>query len=125
MLLLALGGEASKAHTDLLELGRPPGKPRLAGKQIAQAESKCHSNICRAVCNCCTEVSNMKVKDGKAAWGAEGRAGMMQTFCRGFSFLCVGRICLLLLLACVLSPPTTVDIDRQSFKKTKASLCFQ
>lgn len=52
MLLLALGGEACKANTNELELGRPPGKPGRAGKLITQAQSKCHSNICRAVCNC-------------------------------------------------------------------------
>jgi hypothetical protein len=99
MLLLTLGGEASKAHLDLLELGMPPGKLSLTGKQIIHAEPKCHSNICRAVCNCFREVSNMKVRDGKTAWGAQGCSGMMQIFCGGFSFLCVGRIWLLLLLA--------------------------
>lgn len=93
MLLLALGREASKAHMDLLEFGRPPGKLRLTGKQIIQAESKCHSNICRAACKCCREVSNMKVKDRKAAGGVEVCPGRMQTFCRRFSSLCVSRIC--------------------------------
>lgn len=72
MLLLALGGEASRAPMDLLELGRPPGKLRLTGKQLVPAKSKCHCNICKAACKRCREVSNMKVKDGKAAWGAGG-----------------------------------------------------
>lgn len=92
MLLLALGGEASRAHMDLLEFSRPPGKPWLTDKQIIQAESKCHANICRAACKCCREVSTAKGKDGNAAWGAEG-CRRMQTFCRGFSSLCVSRIC--------------------------------
>lgn len=86
MLLLALGGEASKAHMDLLELGRSPGKLRLTGEQIVPAKSKCHSNICKAACKRCREVSNTKVKDGKAAWGAWGCTPRMQIFCRGFSF---------------------------------------
>lgn len=86
MLLLALGGEASKARIDLLELGRPPGKLRLTGEQIVPAKSKCHSNICKAACKRCREVSSTKVKDGKAAWGAGGCTRRMQIFCRGFSF---------------------------------------
>lgn len=51
MLLLALGGEASQAQTDGLQRSRPWGKLSLLGELIMQAQSKCHSNICRAVCN--------------------------------------------------------------------------
>lgn len=48
MLLLALGGEACKANTALLELGRPLGEHRHSGELITQAQSKCHPNICGA-----------------------------------------------------------------------------
>lgn len=52
MLPLALGREAGQADAAVREHGRPLGAPRWAGKRITQAQSKCHSNICRAECNC-------------------------------------------------------------------------
>lgn len=72
MLLLALGGEACKANTAVLELGRPLGEPRRAGELITQAQSKCHSNICRAVCNCSRRGFQREGQGWKAVWGAEG-----------------------------------------------------
>lgn len=119
MLLLALGGEASKARMDLLELGRPPGKLRLTGEQIVPAKSKCHSNICKAACKRCREVSSTKVKDGKAAWGAGGCTRRIL-----FPFARAGCVSFSLLLTCVVFPPPTVDLGRGSFHKTKANLRF-
>lgn len=72
MLLLALGGEACKANTAVLELGRPLGEPIRAGELITQAQSKCHSNICRAVCNCSRRGFQREGQGWKAVWGAEG-----------------------------------------------------
>lgn len=129
MLLLALGGEASRAPMDLLELGRPAGKLRLTGKQLASSSYQRSPNVTvtfaklhvSAVERFPTRRSRMEKLPGEQGVGLRGRRHFVED---SLPFAWAGFVLLSLLITCVVFPPTTVDLGGGAFQKTKANLCF-